>query len=225
MSARLTALQLQVYDQQAALLEITEVQQSISSLDQRIARRQEDLARLLIRAPRSGYVFAMPVIDPPENKETLPFWSGHPLQQENLTAFLRQGVPICYIADRNQLDAMLEIDESAVEAVLSGQSVELYPEQMRGDRIIGQVAQISETDLRITPASFASNSTIATSRQTSGQRLPQSLANTYQASVPVEQDAHVVLCGGRGLAKIDAGTWTLAERTWQSLCRTFHFEL
>ena len=50
LAARLSSLQLQAYDNEAALLEMTEVSRSIESLDARIERRRRDWERLLVRA-------------------------------------------------------------------------------------------------------------------------------------------------------------------------------
>ncbi len=52
--AKRAALQLQAYDQESALLEMAEVAESIATLDQSIARREQELERLTIRAPARG---------------------------------------------------------------------------------------------------------------------------------------------------------------------------
>ncbi len=225
LAARLAALQLQAYDGDAALLEMSEVSEAIASLDRRILRRKQDQQRLTIRAPRAGMIFAMPAIDRPEHSETLSYWSGHPLQQENVNAFLNEGVPICQIGDATQMEAVLAIDESTIESVRTDQFVELFPQQLRGRHLSGRITQISQTDLPVTPASVSNATGSASSPTSKAQRSRDALAKTYQASVPLDIDQQRLLSGGHGRAKIHAGTRTLGQRLWNSLCHTFHFEL
>ncbi len=225
LAARLAALQLQAYDGEAALLEMSEVSESIASLDRRIRRRRQDLARLTIRAPQAGMVFAMPAVEPSEHSETLAYWSGHPLQQKNLEAFLREGVPVCQIGDVHQLEAVLAVDESTIESVRTDQLVELFPRQLRGRRLRGHITQISQTDLPLTAAHFSNETVTASSPKARGPRSFRSIAKTYQASVPLDLREQLLLSGGHGRAKIHAGTRTLGQRVWATLCHTFHFEL
>ncbi len=223
--SKLAALQLQAYDNDTALLETAEVSQSIESLDRRIQRRRQDRQHLAIRAPCDGYVFPAPLIAPSESPETLPAWSGHPLQNENLMAYLQEGVAVCRIGDAGQLEAILAVDEAAIQSLAAGQTVELFPAQWRGGRLTGYIAQISHADLRVTPASYsAARETLPRDNHQSGS-APRRPSNTYQANVPLELTNATLLAGGTGRARIDAGSRTLASRLWNSFCRTFHCEL
>ena len=225
LAAKLAALQLQAYDDEAALLEMAEVAETMGSLDQRIERRRQDHDRLTIRAPRDGLVFAAAPLPPLNDPETLPFWTGHPLQPENLTAHLREGVAICHIGDPTQLEAIVEIDETAIESIQRGQEVELYPHPLRGKALVGQIAQVSQTDLHVTPANFSAT-TPATSRHDGrASHASRQPLNMYQANVPLDLRESFVLAGVTGRSKIHAGRRTVGRRLWDSLCRTFHFEL
>ncbi len=225
LTARLAALQLQAYDNEAALLETTEISQSIASLDRRIHRRRQDREHLAIRAPCDGYVFPAQLIAPSDSPERLPTWSGHPLQSANLTAYLQEGAAVCQIGDVEQLEAILAVDEATIQSIQPGQTVELFPAQWRGQQLTGQIAQIAHTDWHVTAASYsaARERTPHDNRQPGhAQRRP---SNTYQANVPLELTDATLLSGGTGRAKIRAGSRTLASRLWDSLCRTFHFQL
>ena len=223
--AKLEALQLQSYDQEEALLEMSSVSESIASLDRRIGRRSQDLERLTIRASCDGHVFA--VADRPRSQqpETLPTWTGHPLEPRNLSAQLDEGTPLCQIGCPDRLEAILAIDESTIQAVRSGQSVELFPDQLRGQKLNGQVAQIAQTNRRVTAASFASDDVAPASRERLADPSGIQPSQSYHANVPLETDHRLLLAGGRGRAKIDTGTRTVGQSLWDSLCRTFHFEL
>lgn len=225
LAAKLQALRLQSYDQEAALLEMSAVTESLASLDRRIERRRQDLQRLTIRAPCDGQVFAMPARPQPNHSETLPTWTGHPLEQENLSASLLQGTPLCQIGRPSQLEAILAIDETAIESVCSGQSVELFPDQLRGRSLCGHVAQIAQTNRRMTPLSFANDEIVTGPRERRHAQRSDQPSKSYHANVPLDAKDLVLLAGGRGRAKISAGTRTVGQCLWDSLCRTFHFEL
>jgi putative peptide zinc metalloprotease protein len=223
LAAHLAALKLQAYDRESALLEMTEVTQAIATLNESIERRQEEMQRLTIRAPRDGIVFPMPSRVASEDAETLPLWSGHPLQQENLSAWLAEGVAVCQIGDPQQLEAVLAVDETTSQPVRSNQPVRLFPDQLRGKCLEGRIAQVSQTDQRVTPASFVSDR-----RSESASReepAKHSYSNTYQASVPIDLTEPGLLSGGTGRAKVRCGSRTVAARLWDALCHTFHFEL
>ncbi len=230
--ARLAALQLQAYDNDAALLEATEIQQSIASLEQRIERRQRDRERLTIRAACEGFVFPAAAIEPHEDPERLPSWSGHPLETRNRTAYLQEGVRVCQIGDPGRLEAVLAIDEVSIPSLEVGQSATLFPCVWRGRSVTGRIAQISHTDLHVTPTGYAA----VTTRGRHDRRRPASngsqvrtgspyLSSTYQVNVPLDATDQKLLPGNKGRARIRAGSRTCARRLWESLCRTFRLEL
>ena len=228
LSAKLAGLQLQAYSDEAALLEMAEVSESLAAVDHRIAQRRQDLQRLAIRAPCSGAVFASPFVPPPEDSERLPTWSGHPLQNENLTSHLSEGVAVCQIGDPQQLEVILAVSEDAVKFVRSGQQVELYFDQRRGEHFSGAIAQVSETDMYITPVHFSG----PVGRDMPGQDRSQryrsqrhrpSVSNTYQASLPFHAQGTTVLAGGWGRAKIRVGYRSLGLRLWDSLVPNLPF--
>ncbi|MHB8972133.1 MAG: HlyD family efflux transporter periplasmic adaptor subunit [Pirellulaceae bacterium] len=225
LTARLTALQLQAYTDEKALLEMSEVSEAIAALDQHLQRQQEDLQRLTITAPCDGVVFAAQPLPPADDSERLPAWTGHPLQPDNVSAVLQEGVTICQIGDPRQWEAILEIDEHAMEFVQAGQSVTLCLEQRRGEQLTGHIAQVSRTETRLTPTGFSDPRVHDQPRPVSARsRLPR-LSPTYQASVPLPPGDGIVLAGGRGQAWIRVGYRSAGQRLWDALCRTFHFEM
>ena len=90
---------------------------------------------------------------------------------------------------------------------------------------MGSVSQISQTDRGLTPGSFASDRPSRTAPAERQEPNRGHLSNTYQANVPLTPGGQLVLCGSQGKAKIEAGTRTVGQCLWESLCRTFHFEL
>jgi putative peptide zinc metalloprotease protein len=225
LSARLAALQMQAYTDEKALLEISEVSEAIAALERHIQQQQEDLQRLTIIAPCDGIVFAAQRLLPSDDTERLPEWTGHPLQPDNLTAVLREGVTICKIGDPRQWEAILEIDEHAMEFVQPGQAVTMCMDQRRGERITSHIAQVSRTETRLTPTGFSDTQVHNQPRRASTRSQPPRLSPTYQASVLLPPGDGIVLAGGRGQARIRVGYRSAGQRLWDALCRTFHFEM
>jgi putative peptide zinc metalloprotease protein len=225
LAARLAGLQLRAHSDETALLEMAEVAESLAALERRIQQRRQDLERLTIEAPRSGIVFPAAPKPPAEDIERLPTWSGHPLQQKNLAAHLEEGVSVCQIGDPVQLEALLAINEETVKSVRSGQHVDLFFRQRRGERFSGTIAQVSHTDIHVTPVDYSRP------LDDTGRQRPRSdphrlyASNTYQASLPLDLEGTTIVAGGRGKAKIHVGYRSLGQRCWESLCRTFHFEM
>ncbi len=225
LAARLTALQLQAYTDEKALQEMSEVSEAIAALEQHLRRRQEDLQRLTITAPCDGVVLAAPPVPAENDMERLPTWTGHPLQPANLTATLPAGVLICQIGNPQQWEAILEIDEHAMEFVQAGQAVTMTMDQRRGERLTSHIAQVSRSDRQATPIGSSDTRDYNGSPAAPALRRPPRPSNTYQASVPWQPDHGIVLAGGRGEARIRVGYRSAGQRLWDALCRTFHFEL
>jgi putative peptide zinc metalloprotease protein len=225
LAARLTALQLQAYTDEKALQEMSAVSEAIAALEQHLRRRQEDLQRLTITAPCDGVVLAAPPVPTDDDTERLPTWTGHPLQPANRTATLPAGALICQIGNPQEWEAILEIDEQAMEFVQAGQAVMLAMDQRRGERLTSHIAQVSRSDRHATPTGSSDTREYSGSPPAPALRRPPRPSHTYQASVPWQPDHGIVLAGGRGEARIRVGNRSAGQRLWDALCRTFHFEL
>lgn len=224
--SRLASLQQRAYDDDAAMMEIDEVQESVAALDDQLARRQRDLDSLLIKAPSAGVIIPPPTLPKSQDDATrLPTWYGAPFEARNQLAFLTAGVPFCQVGDPTEVEAILAIDQGDIEFVHSGQVVDVFLTPLPGERLRCQLEQISQLDMKVTPRSLSSKSggDLITQTDDSGRERPMS--TTYQASVPLANQPTDLLIGATGQAKIHTGYQTIATRLWRYVCQTFNFDV
>ncbi len=218
--ARLEALQLRVYNNENALLETANVKNRLAAVERQIERRAEDLRRLVIRAPRDGFVFAASRAESPQSSDRLPGWSGHPLQQENVGAYLAESVLICRVGKPQRWEVVLAIDQHMIPFVQIGQRVDIQLDSLRSRPLSGQIERIANTEMQVTAARFASNH-----RPSGSSRVSNAPSTLYPARVAVETEQVGVLDGSHGVARIHAGSRCLGKRIWDACRNTFHFEL
>jgi hypothetical protein len=123
------------------------------------------------------------------------------------------------------LEAILTIDQSDMEFVRKGQTVDIMFEQLPGRRFRSQIAQIAQLDMKTMPQSLSSKSggDLVTRQDQSGRERPDSA--TYQGSASIEVEEGELLVGATGTAKIHTGYRTVAQRAWRYLCQTFNLDV
>ncbi len=226
LETKLLSLRQRSFNDDSAALEIAEVEEALVALDDQIQRRQRELALLHVTSPREGVVIPPPTNPRPrDDPSRLPNWFGTPFEQRNLHALLAAGTPICQIGDPAHIEAILAIDQSEIEFVYPGQSVEFFVSQLPGRKLRAQLDQVSRLDMKFAPPSLSSKTggDVITQTDPSGQERP--LNTTYQANAPLESEAGNVLIGATGRARIHAGYQTVAARLWRYLCKTFDFSV
>jgi multidrug efflux pump subunit AcrA (membrane-fusion protein) len=226
LESRLDSLRQRAFDDEQAAGEVGEVEQMLAATDEQIAARESDLRKLTVTAPASGIVIPPP-LTPAASPESgrLPAWSGTPFDNRNLRAYLAEGVSVCQVGDPNQLEAILMIDERDVEFLHPGQDVELFLEQLPGQRFRCRIEQLSQADIERTPASLSSKTggDVLSRVDSAGRERP--LNTTYQANALLTDESGMMLVGATGEGKIHARPRTLAQRVWRYLRQTFHFDV
>ena len=210
----------------AAGFELDSAQEALTTIETHLAIRKADLARLKVTAPVSGIMIPPPAIFRSAKEDgKLPSWQGTPLEQQNIGAYLAQGVPICHVGDPGKLEAIIVIDQADIEFVRAGQDVELYLEGQPGEVITSKIEQVSKQDLQTSPRGLSNKAGggLPTTTDATGRERPMSI--TYQASAMLDDTDAVLYVRTRGKAKINAGYRTLATRIWRYLSHTFNFEL
>src|SRR5690606_12589860 len=79
--------------------QIPATRERLADVIERLARRRDDVAKLVLSAPAAGYVLPPPSLPPPDRKGELRTWTGTPLEQRNLGAFLDVGTLFCLVGD------------------------------------------------------------------------------------------------------------------------------
>jgi len=219
LAARVDMLRHLALTNDTAAAEIDAAEESLRTLQQQLARRKEDKARLQIAAPVAGHLFPPPPVHPTQEEGRLATWSGTPLQVRNVGAYLSAGTPIGQVGDPTQMEAVISIDQSVIEFVENGQEVEIQLDQQPGQTYRSRIASIS-SERRRTPYENSGNGTSSV-RPTAAD---SAAGATYQASAPFAVPEADLVVGGSGTAKIHAGYRTLASRLWWAVRRTFRLE-
>ena len=223
--ARTESIRQRAHTDDSALLELAQTEEALAALDAQLLSCRQRLGRLKICAPLEGTLVPPPVR--PEERTTttqLAAWHGRPLEVRNVGAYLEASTLLGRIVRPGQLEAVLVIPQEEMDFVHAGQHVDLFLDQMPGERHSGRIEHIAEQDMKAASSRLAAGSgRLATRTGADGVERP--IGVVYQASVPIEDPSGRILVGAAGRAKIYAGRQSLAARLWRSLCRTFRFEL
>ena len=201
-----------------------EMLQSINSL---MAKTQEEIDRLTVRAKKAGVVILPPErADGDSQDGRLPGWKGTPLDKKNRGALMTPDDLICEVGSPDAFEAVLIIDQGDRQFVRLKQDVDLKLDAHRVEIYHGNVIDISKEPLKSASSSM-SNAT-GGDLQTeidprTGQIKPRSVS--YQARVPIDTSAMPILRPGfRGSAKIHVDPMSLGARLWRLIITTFNFD-
>lgn len=224
--ARLDSLQGQRLDDKNVALLIPQVQELLATADSLLEKKKKDLNRLRLVAPEDGTILPPPEIpNKPSATGELSSWSGTPLDPKNLEAVMKESELFCQIGDPRQMEALLVIDQTDIEFVHAGSTVEIVLDQFPGERIQGVITEISSNDLKVTPQHLSNKAGGELPTETDESGIERPMNTSYQARVPLPDPRAEYRLGIRGLAKVRAGDMTLGERFWRWVVRTFHFKL
>ncbi len=226
LAVRIEGIRQRAHTDDQALLELAQTQEALAALDIQIARLQVDLARLTICAPADGLVVPPPARqNPPAARMQLASWSGRPLENRNIGAYLETSTLVCRIAQPGQLEAILVIDQDELDFVRAGQRVDLLLAALGGERRSGRIERIAEENMQAAPTRLAQRGGGQLATQTGEEGIERPRFVVYQASVPLDDTSGRIVVGATGRARIHAGYQPLWQRLWRSACRTFRFEM
>ncbi|MCB9939220.1 MAG: HlyD family efflux transporter periplasmic adaptor subunit [Planctomycetaceae bacterium] len=226
LETKLASLRQRAFEDESAVLEISEVEESIVAIDDQIARRQQEMDSMRVVAPLAGVIIPPPTVARPQDDPSrLPTWFGSAFDQRNTHALLVEGTPICQVGDPKNVEAVLAIDQGDIEFVHPGQKIEIFVNQLPGQRLRTQLDQVSRIDMKVTPKGLSSKNggDVITQTDASGQERPMN--TTYQANASIQSESNELLIGVTGQAKIHTGYQTVASRVWRYICQTFDFSV
>jgi putative peptide zinc metalloprotease protein len=229
--AQLDMLRRQRHDRTAANQQsdgqVPELEKSLASTSERLAKRQEELARLTLRSPCAGTILPPPLVDRGAKVEGgLCGWTGTPLDSSNVGTWLEEGELLCYVGDPRQLEAVLVVDQADIPFVREGQPVVLCVSALAGRALTGTVAKVSAGNLAVSPHRLSAKYGGSLDTRTDPQSREERPASTsYQASVVVDNADCTLRQDLTGQARIHVGTETFFTKTRRYLARTFHFAL
>lgn len=182
-------------------------------------------AELIVRAPRSGTLFATPNWKSAGEKPTeeLAERSGAIFDPANDGLPIEKGELICLIGDATLREAQVLVEQADVERVAAGQPATLLLYGRMDDWAESAVASVSPADAdristRLTTAAGGDLAAVATEDGGSRPTLP-----AFEVRVPIDEASDAIGVGIRGRARILTGYASPGQRAMRFLSQTFFF--
>jgi putative peptide zinc metalloprotease protein len=206
---------------------IGQVKAAVKAANESLAKRSEDLSRLQICAPQAGHFLAPPRLAKKKTESgELGTWDDTPLNPKNVGAFMEKQTLVGQIVpDLRKLEAVLAIDQADIEFVRENQKVEMVIDGVPAECFTSMTATVSPTKMKSVPMALSSRhgGEIVVMLDKDGVEVPQS--TTFLIKVPLDNPDQLLMPGSIGVAKVRAGSRTIADRIWRLLNQTFRFEL
>jgi putative peptide zinc metalloprotease protein len=217
-------------DREAAA-QLAVIRKSIESTRAQIAERTRQIEQLTLRAGSAGVVLppaslpGRPMVD-----GGLPTMSGSPFDDRNLGAPLRPEQEFCLIAEPGRWKAVVIIDQSDIEFVQKGQSVELLLDHKQTPRgmIRTTLADVAPKPMDFAPKSLSNKSGGELATETdpeTGRERPQGTHYEAFSAELAEEYSATLRNGLRGQAKIRTIPLSIGQRFWRFVKQTFNFHL
>ncbi len=226
-AAQLSAARRERFQNAGAALRIPELQKSLAAVEEVLDEKRTQRARLTLAASRSGIVLPPPETPPAHalDRGELPEWHGTPLEPINRGATLVEGTLVCRIGDPHHWQALAAIDQTDVDLLRVGQTVDVRFDELPEVTVAAYVDEISRAQLAESPRRLSNKAggELAGTTDRAGVERPQSA--TYQARLVLYDPRALLRIGLRGTARIHVPPQPAATRLWRWLLRTFHFQL
>ena len=203
--------------------EIPATEQALADIEQRLQKRLDERQRLTLIAPIDGSVLPPRRRPDGSGPDELGMWSGRPLDEGNIGAYVETGTLFCQVGDPNRIEAMLVVNQSQIEFVRVSQTVRLQLNQLPGRYLRGVIMEISEIDVETAPSELISAGDLPTRTDANGKT--HLVGVFYQANVAIDDHTNKLLPGAVGRAKIHASPMSLGRRIMRYLSSTFRLRL
>ena len=219
---RLASLEARQAVSPEAAVQIPTTRESLADLERRWQERAQDVQRLTLSAPISGAVLPPPAVTDQAVGETLPTWSGSPLDERNVGSWLETGTLLCEIGNAAQVQAVLAIDQTQVEFVRQGQRVWLQPNQLPGRWLAATVSEIAKVD---EDAPDQPDRDMAADEARLSRTGRDAETVRYQAIARLDDPSDRLLLRTGGTARVVVTPQPLWARVFRYLARTFSLPL
>jgi multidrug resistance efflux pump len=177
---------------------IPQLEKALELVRQQRKQKENDRARLTLRASRDGTVLPPPPTSRTDEDERdggqLPTWSGTPLDEENYRPFLKPGTLFCEVGDPRSLEAILAVDTRDIGTLKVGQEIDLRLDAFPNHALHGRIERISAKDLRIASRRLSTKSQSEVATKTNPETGAETRQSpSYQAVVPITDDECVML--------------------------------
>ena len=210
---------------------LSETRIQLDTVARQIELKFQQIDKLTVRAERSGRFF-VPVnrMQNHLSDPQLPGWSGTPLDNKNINAYLEANTTLGMIGDAERMEAVLIIDQSDIKLVQPGNRVVALVDTFADAWLKSEISFVSNDELTAVPAELSQNNggpipVRPDPDQGEGTRPLSKSFEAYAQFSPellAEQELQL-LPGMRGRAKILVGKSSLGTRLRRYLSSVINF--
>ena len=198
---------------------IPTARESVNDLEHQVAQRQQDLERLVLRAPRDGKILAISQHRSQMRAGSLPTWMGSALEERNRGSYLRIGTLVCSVGSDSSSTAMLVINQDDINLVRIGQRVKVHWKELPGEVQHGEIVELAAFDLESLSRDYVLKLNIPAKVTSDGVIRP--VGNWYQAKVQLDASSIPILNGAAGTARIAVDRQSISSRLIRWMKQTF----
>ncbi len=191
------------------------VEESIDGVLLEVKRLRADVDQLSLKSPIDGVILAPQTRLPESNYEGLEYWSGNPLESENLGCLLKPDTVICQVGNKENLLATAYLSQSQVDLIRPDQSSVIRVKQYPGQRLSGSVVNVGSLNDSVAIRDLRRTGVLS---NVAGQADGLDASPIYVASISIATGNFVPIHGTPGEASITIAPQSLATR----LLRLFH---
>ncbi|HYO24179.1 MAG TPA: HlyD family efflux transporter periplasmic adaptor subunit [Lacipirellulaceae bacterium] len=191
----------------------------LADAEAQLVEQQRRVDALVIRAPSSGRLLDPPPrTDARRGRETLRTWTGSPLDERNLGAWIEPGAALAVVAAPGAWAAWAGVAEDDVPAITQGQAARVVVDAVfsaePGAILDAEVVQVSRQARDNHPEPGADRDRVRDQGLMGDDRY-------HVVELHVAAPVGKLFAGARGTAKIVAEQSTLGAIAWQHVQRTF----
>jgi hypothetical protein len=207
-----------------AALRMPGSQEKLAATRERLSVVAEEVARLIVRAPRSGRVFAAGIRSATETQhhDQRFDWDGGPLDPNNVGAYMPEGTLLCRVGDEMLREAKMLVRQTEVELIRSGQQVSFTLPGYRLGQLVGKVESVSPTSVNEVSPELAAAGWIATHRRSDGTLRPAGVY--YEVRVSWDEGQPIPPARLVGPGRIHVGPMSAARRIRRFVAENFRFQ-
>ncbi|MBP90161.1 MAG: hypothetical protein CMJ64_26210 [Planctomycetaceae bacterium] len=216
---------LQVRDRQTGSAgvgnQLLTAKEALAAIERQLVQAQRDQQDFRVTSPTAG------IILPPRNRlaelsdETLPMWSGCPLDELNQGCFIDADTVLCLIGDSRKLKGTVLVSQQEVERIEDGQTVTLFVEEFPNEQFSGTVTEIARLDADQLPRELTQKRMVKSDAE--GRVEPSAVYFSVTVSIELSDVMPPIWSSGR--AKITVTPRTLGRAVYEQLCQTFRIDL
>lgn len=197
-------------------LQIPVIERSLAEAKKEQQLRELLADQLVLSAPHDGRVFSVARrVQRKEDEREPEYWSGTPLDDANVGAWLEEGTRVCLVGDPTAREAVLFVPQQDIELIRQGQRVNLLLDDHVQGEVRGRVMELAASPSRDIPSELRRRGRIEVP-DTDLESTP-----LYEVRVLVEPTASPLPVRLTGRARIDVENASIFHRITRFLRDAF----